>query len=143
MKIKDIITANPRCIGPEATLMEVAIEMKNLDVGILPVCENERLIGTITDRDIAVRAVAEGLDPRAITVRKVMSRVFIYCFEDQDIWYAAQMMDTYQIRRLPVLNREDRLVGIVSLGDLAVRTGAENLAGRVLERISGPSQPPA
>jgi CBS domain-containing protein len=143
MKIKDIITANPRCIGPEATLMEVAIEMKNLDVGILPVCENERLIGTITDRDIAVRAVSEGLDPRVITVRKVMSRVVIYCFEDQDIWYAAQMMDTYQIRRLPVLNRDDRLVGIVSLGDLAVRTGAENLAGRVLERISEPSQPPA
>jgi CBS domain-containing protein len=84
--------------------------------------------------------VAEGFDPNITAVRQVMSRVVIYCFDDQDIWNAAQMMETNKIRRLPVLNRDKRLVGIVSLGDLAVRTGAENMAGRILERISEPTR---
>jgi CBS domain-containing protein len=140
MKIKDIITPAPRCISPDASLVEAAAEMKALDVGILPICENERLVGTVTDRDITIRSVAEGYDPNTIPVRKVMSRVVIYCFEDQDIWNAAQMMVTNKIRRLPVLSREKRLVGIVSLGDLAVRAGGENMAGRILKRVSEPTR---
>jgi CBS domain-containing protein len=140
MKIRDVITPSPRCIGPDASLVEAAAEMKALDVGILPVCENNRLIGTVTDRDIVIRAVAEGYDPNIIAVRQVMSGVVIYCFDDQDIWNAAQMMESHQIRRLPVLNRDERLVGIISLGDLAVRTGAENMAARILERISEPTR---
>ena len=140
MKIKDISTPAPRCIGPEDSLFEVAVLMKALDIGWLPICENDRLVGTVTDRDIVIRAVAEGYDPSITRVRQVMSRVVIYCFDDQEIWNAAQMMELNKIRRLPVFNREKRLVGIVSLGDLAVRTGAENMAGRILERISEPTR---
>jgi len=136
IKIKDIITPAPRCISPDASLVEAAMEMKALDVGILPICENNRLIGTVTDRDITIRAVAEGYDPNICTVRQVMSRVVIYCFDDQDIWNAARMMETNKIRRLPILNRNEHLVGMVSLGDLAVRTGMENMAARILGRIS-------
>ncbi len=140
MKIKDISTPAPRCISPDDSLVEAAAEMMALDIGWLPICENDRLIGTVTDRDITIRAVAEGFDPNITTVRQVMSRVVIYCFDDQDIWNAAQMMETNKIRRLPVLNRDKRLVGIVSLGDLAVRAGAETMAGRILERISEPTR---
>jgi len=128
----------PQCVGPEAGLVEAARKMRSLDVGMLPVCENDRLIGSVTDRDITVRAIAEGFDPRATKVRAVMTPGIVYCFEDQDAKEAAQLMEEKQIRRLPVLNREKRLVGIISLGDLAVRTGREKLAGEVLERVSEP-----
>ena len=141
MKIKDVSTPTPRSISPDDSLVEAAAEMKALDIGWLPVCENDHLIGTVTDRDIAIRAVAEGYDPNITPVRQVMSRAVIYCFGDQEIWNAAQMMETNKIRRLPVLNRDKRLIGIISLGDLAVRTGPENIAGRILERISEPTPP--
>ena len=140
MKIKNIITPSPRCISPDASVAEAAIEMKALDTGWLPICEAGRLIGTLTDRDIIIRSVAEGYDVNVMTVRRVMSRGVVYCFEDQNIEDAAQIMEMHQIRRLPVLDRNKHLVGIVSLGDLAVRTGEENLAGRILERISGPAR---
>jgi CBS domain-containing protein len=140
MEIKDIITPSPRCISPGDSLVEAAAEMKALDIGWLPICENDRLIGTVTDRDITIRAVAEGFDPNITTVRQVMSRNIIYCFEDHDIEYAAEMMEKNQIRRLPVLDQNKRLVGIISLGDLVVRTGADTLAGRVLERVSEPAR---
>lgn len=140
LTIKHIITPLPRCIDPEASLVEAAIEMKIFDTGWLPVCENGRLIGTVTDRDIIIRSVAEGHNLNVITVRRVMSRGVIYCFDDQGVEEAAQIMEMHQIRRLPVLDRRQRLVGIISLGDLAVRTGEENLAGRILERISEPAR---
>ena len=112
--------------------------MKAFDVGMLPVCENDRLIGTITDRDIVVRALAEGLNPSATTVREVMTPEIAYCFEDQTISEAAGVMEQRQVRRLPVLNREQHLVGIVSVGDLAVRTHKDKLAGHVLEKVCEP-----
>src|SRR5277367_7124166 len=108
IKIKDIITPSPRCISPDMSLVEAAAEMNALDIGWLPVCEQDRLIGTVTDRDIAIRAVAGGFNPNTTTVRQVMSRVVIYCFDDQDIWNAAQLMEAHKIRRLPVLNRDNR-----------------------------------
>jgi CBS domain-containing protein len=113
--------------------------MKNQDVGPLPVCDNERLVGLITDRDIVVRAVAEGCDPRTTTVQNVMTPDVLSCFEDQDVQQAAQLMCEHQVRRLVVLNRDKRLVGIVSLGDLAVDTGDEKLAGLTLEQVSLPT----
>jgi CBS domain-containing protein len=140
MKIKNIITPSPRSISPNASVAEAAIEMKALDTGWLPICEDGRLIGTLTDRDIIIRSVAEGHELNVINVRRVMSRGVIYCFEDQDIEDAAHIMEMHQIRRLPVLDRNHHLVGIISLGDLAVRTGEENLAGRILERISEPAR---
>jgi CBS domain-containing protein len=139
MEIKDIITPSPCCISPDASIVEAAAEMKTLDTGWLPICENDRLIGTITDRDIAIRAVAEGLDPNITAVRQVMSHDIVYCYEDRDIEDAARIMEKNQIRRLPVLDQSKRLVGIISLGDLAVRAGAQILAGRILERVSEPA----
>lgn len=139
MKISEILTPNPQCISPDTTLATAAQKMKSLDVGMLPICENDRLVGTLTDRDITIRSVASGADPNTTTVRDAMTREIVYCFDDEDVEDAAEMMEQKQVRRLPVLSRSKRLVGIVSLGDLAVRTQREKLAGEVLERVSEPA----
>ena len=139
MKVKDVMTRGAECVRPEATLQEAAQKMKSLDVGPLPVCDNDRLVGMLTDRDITVRAVAEGKDPRATRVRDAMTEGICYCFEDDDVADAARLMKEQQIRRLVVLNRDKRLAGIVSLGDLAVETGDEHLAGQTLEHVSQPT----
>jgi len=138
MKVNEIITHDPQVIRPETALIEAAQKMKSLDIGMLPVCDGDRLVGVITDRDITVRGVAQGYDPKTARVQEVMTPEVIYCFDDEDVKEAAKKMEEKQVRRLPVLNREKRLVGIVSLGDLAVRTGKEKLAGEVLERVSKP-----
>ena len=138
MKVNEIITHDPEVIRPETALIEAAQKMKSLDIGMLPVCDGDRLVGVITDRDITVRGVAQGSDPKTARVQEVMTPEVIYCFDDEDVKEAAKKMEEKQVRRLPVLNREKRLVGIVSLGDLAVRTGKEKLAGEVLERVSEP-----
>ena len=138
MKVNEIITHDPQVIRPETALIEAAQKMKSLDIGMLPVCDGDRLVGVITDRDITVRGVAQGYDPKTARVQEVMTPEVIYCFDDEDVKDVAKKMEEKQVRRLPVLNREKRLVGIVSLGDLAVRTGKEKLAGEVLERVSEP-----
>ena len=138
MKVNEIITHDPQVIRPETALIEAAQKMKSLDIGMLPVCDGDRLVGVITDRDITVRGVAQGSDPKTARVQEVMTPEVIYCFDDEDVKEAAKKMEEKQVRRLPVLNREKRLVGIVSLGDLAVRTGKEKLAGEVFERVSKP-----
>src|SRR5262245_59491957 len=139
MQVKDIMTSSVECISPKATLREAAQTMKKLDVGLLPICgEDDRLAGMITDRDIALRAVGDGLDPSTTRACDVMTPKVIYCFEDQDIGDAAHMMEQNQIRRLVVLNRAKRLVGILSLGDLAIDCGDEQMAGKTLEAISEP-----
>jgi FOG: CBS domain len=138
MKVNEIITHDPEVIRPETALIEAAQKMKSMDIGMLPVCDGDRLVGVITDRDIAVRGVAQGYDPKTARVQEVMTPEVIYCFDDEDVKEAAKKMEEKQVRRVPVLNREKRLVGIVSLGDLAVRTGKEKLAGEVLERVSEP-----
>jgi CBS domain-containing protein len=141
MQLKDIMTPKVEVIVPEATLQEAARKMQQLDIGPLPVCDGDRVVGMLTDRDITVRAVAEGRDPRTTTVRDVMTPDLVYGFEDQDIQDATRLMEQHQIRRLPVLNRAKRLVGMVSLGDLAVRAGNPPLAGEVLEQVSEPAAP--
>ncbi len=138
MKVRNITTRDPQCIGPDASICDAARKMRTLDVGLLPVCDDDRLAGTITDRDIAIRGVADGLDPHTTTVRQVMSPGVICCSEDDDVEVAARLMEDKQIRRLPVLNDQGRLVGIVSLGDLAVRTRQDELVGEVLGRVSEP-----
>src|ERR687887_2162357 len=138
MQLKDIMTPGVEVIAPEASISEAAEKMRHLDIGPLPVCEGERLVGMLTDRDITVRAVAAGRDPRMTQVRDVMTPDVVYGFEDQDVQDAVRLMEQYQIRRLPVLNRSQRLVGIVSLGDLAVRSGDQPLASEVLEQVSEP-----
>lgn len=136
MQIKEIITPEPQCISPDATLVEAAEDMKSLDVGILPICENDRLIGTVTDRDIILRAIAVGRNPRITKVREVMSSKIIYCFDDQNVEDAAGMMEKNQVRRLPVLDHDKRLVGIISIGDLAARAHQDELAGRTLAAVA-------
>jgi CBS domain-containing protein len=138
MRVSEVMTRGAECTSPDSTLQAVAERMKWLDVGSLPVCDNDRLVGMITDRDITVRSVSDGHDPQKDHVRDAMTLGVRYCFEDQDVTEAARLMRDKQIRRLPVLNRNKRLVGIVSLGDLALETSDEQLAGRALEGISEP-----
>jgi CBS domain-containing protein len=140
MMLRDMMTANIEEISADATLMQAAEKMKLLDIGAIPVRENDRLVGMITDRDIAVRAVAEGRDPREMPVRDAMSSDIFFCYEDESVESAAKLMEEKQIRRLPVFDRSQRAIGIVSLGDLAVRNHDDRLSGKVLERVSKPSQ---
>ncbi len=138
MQVHEVMTRGVECVSPDATLQEAARRMKELDVGSLPICKNGRLAGMITDRDITVRSVGAGHDPRSDRASDVMTPNVVYCYEDQDAAEAAELMREKQIRRLPVLNREKRLVGIVSLGDLAVETGDDQMVGHALEGISEP-----
>jgi CBS domain-containing protein len=109
-------------------------------VGSVPVCDGDRLLGMVTDRDITLRVTAEGRDPQ-VPVSQVMTAEVFYCYDDQDVKEAAKVMRKKQIRRLPIVNRENKLVGIVSLGDLAVEAGKDKLSGRTLEEISEPAKP--
>jgi CBS domain-containing protein len=136
MKTIEIMTPNPQCIGPDETLIQAAKQMKRLNVGMLPVCNEDHLVGVLTDRDIAIRAVANGLDPNHTTIRTIMSRLIISCFSDEDQEAAASLMQSHRLRRLPVLDRDEQLVGVISLTDLAYRTNQETLASRVLEGIA-------
>src|SRR5207244_4505656 len=113
MQVSEVMTRDAECTRPEATLQEAAKRMKALDVGSLPVCDKDHLVGVLTDRDITVRCVAEGHDPRTDHVRDAMTPQVHYCFEDSDVTDAAELMREKQVRRLPVLNRDKRLVGIV------------------------------
>ena len=116
MQLRDVMTPKAEVIPPDATIGDAAKKMKELDVGALPVCDGDRLCGMITDRDIAIRAVAEGRDSHS-PVRDSMTQEPIYCFDDQEYEEAAALMRQHQIRRLPVVNREKGLVGVVSLAD--------------------------
>jgi CBS domain-containing protein len=139
MQINEVMTPNAECISPDATLHEAAARMKTLDVGSLPVWDGSRLVGMLTDRDITVRSVSDGQDPRKQQVREIMTSEVTFCFTDQDVTEVAKLMQDKQIRRLPVLDRDRRLAGIVSLGDLAVEAGDDRLMGQVLEGISEPA----
>jgi CBS domain-containing protein len=141
MQLKDIMTPKVEVIAPEATLQEAAQKMQQFDIGPLPVCDGDRLVGMLTDRDITVRSVAQGHDPTTTTVREAMTPDLVYGFEDQDLQDATRLMEQYQIRRLPVLNRAKRLVGMVSLRDLVLSPGNQPLAGEVLEQVSEPTKP--
>jgi CBS domain-containing protein len=136
MQLKEVMTRAVETIQPNTGLRQAAKTMKEMDVGVLPVCDGDRLVGLVTDRDLTVRGLAEG---SASSVADVMTPEVTFCFEDQDVTEAANLMEEHQIGRIPVLSREKRLVGIVSLGDLAVSTGDQALAGEVLERVSQPS----
>jgi len=142
MQVKEVMTRSVECTRPDATLQEAAAKMKSLDIGVLPVCgDDDRLAGMITDRDITVRASAEGESPVEIKVADIMTPDAFYCSEDASVEDAALLMKQKQVRRLAVLNHDKRLVGIVSLGDLAVETQDENLAGGTLQAVSEPSVP--
>lgn len=136
MQVSDVMTRNVVLANPRQSIHEAARLMAECDAGALPVGDNDRLVGVITDRDIAVRAVAQGLAPET-PVEKVMSRQVLYCYEDEDVAHVAKNMGKNRVRRLPVLNREKRLVGIVSFGDLS-RTVPVGTAGEAIAEISKP-----
>jgi CBS domain-containing protein len=136
MQIRDVMTRDVELVHPETPIREAAKRMREIHSGFLPVSIGDRLVGTITDRDIAMRSTAEGQDPNAARVAEAMSSGIVYCFEDQGIREAAALMSEKQIRRLPVLNRGKRLVGVVSIGDVAERSGDGRLVGEAIEHIS-------
>lgn len=138
MKVSECMTREVRIVDPAETLQDAARTMAEADAGFLPVGENDRLIGIITDRDITIRAVATGREPTA-KVREVMSEEVLYCFIDDDCEEALADMAELQVRRLPVLDRDKRLVGVVSIGDLA-GNGESAAAGEALGDIVQPSR---
>ncbi len=141
MKVLDVMTREVEVIHPNATIAEAAEKMKQLDIGPLPVCDGDRVQGMVTDRDITIRATAAGHDPNATKVREVMTPDAVYVYEDQDVQDAAKLMAEKQIRRVIVLNRDKRLVGIVAMADIAIDTNKDKMTGQTLESISEPGQP--
>ena len=137
-KLKDLMSRDVKVVSPDMSIQDVAKQMREGDFGMLPVGENDRMIGTITDRDIAMRAVAEGKDS-STKVRDVMSEGIAWVFEDETVEDAAKMMSQRQVRRLPVVDRNKRLVGIVALGDFAVESSEIRPAAEALSEISKPS----
>lgn len=137
MKVSECMTREVRIVDPAETLQQAARTMADIDAGFLPVSENDKLVGIITDRDIAIRAVGAGRAPDA-KIREVMSQEVRYCFDDEDIDDVLWNMAEQQIRRLPVVDRNKRLVGIVSITDLAA-TGNAALSGETLSEIARPS----
>jgi CBS domain-containing protein len=141
MQVKEIMTCNIETISSEANLVEAARRMKSLNVGALPIWEEDKLIGMITDRDITIRAVAEKKMATATSVKEIMTSNVCCCFEDDDIYEAARMMEENSIHRLLVVNSSNQPIGFVSLSDIAVKGEDEHLAYEVLEKISEPACP--
>jgi CBS domain-containing protein len=139
MQVFEAMTPDVVSVLPDTKLVDAALAMRNLDVGPLPVVDGGRLVGVITDRDITVRATAEGRDPRVTTVEDIMTPEVVACREEDDVRVAARMMQDAQLRRLLVVDEGGMLVGIVSLGDLAVQTRDDALSGETLERVSEPA----
>lgn len=136
MKISEVMTRDVGIASPDDTIRDAAGIMSECDAGAVPVGQDDRLVGVITDRDIAIRAVAAGKSPDT-PVREVMSAEVLYCFEDEDVDHVARNMGDNQVRRLPVLNRDKRLVGIVSIGDLAL-SAKPDTTGSAVADISRP-----
>ena len=140
MKIREIMTPDAQCVGPEETLVDAAALMRQLDVGVLPVCHEGDVVGMITDRDIAIRAVADARPPTTTRVREIMSPGTVFVYEDQEVDEVVHILEKHQIRRAPVITHERRLVGIISLGDIAV-DGSAALSGEALKCVSQPAEP--
>jgi CBS domain-containing protein len=137
MKLSEIMTREVEIIQPDDTMHTAAQKMRDRDIGFLPVCDGDSLMGVLSDRDITIRALADGMDINVMLSRDLMTTPAIYCFDDQDVKDAAKLMGENQIRRLVILGREsERVVGVISLGDLA-RNGI-GVSGQVLQRVSEP-----
>jgi CBS domain-containing protein len=137
MNVSEVMTHGVYTTSPDDTVQTAAQTMADLDSGVLPIGEDDRLIGILTDRDLSMRVVAEARDPTTTFVRDVMSQEVRYCFEDDSVEEVAVKMSQWHIRRLPVLSRDHRVVGIISIGDLARETTAE-IAGGALSGIAEP-----
>lgn len=138
-QIKDVMSPNFKWMAPDSPVSQVAQEMRDMDCGFMPLAENDRMIGMITDRDITIRAVAEGKNPADVTARDIMTPKTYYCYDDQDVEEVCNNMGEIQVRRLPVVNRDKRLVGIVSMGDLAQSASRPNV-GQTQQQITAQLQ---
>ena len=136
MRVSEAMTREVRVANPTQTIRDVARIMAEIDAGAVPVGENDRLVGMITDRDIAIRAVAEGKGPDT-PVRDIMSKDIKYCYDDEDLEHVAENMGELQVRRLPVVNRDKRLVGILSISDLSLSTSPD-VTGLAVADVSRP-----
>jgi CBS domain-containing protein len=141
MQVREIMTLNAEMISPDCNLVDAAEKMKSLEVGALPVWEGDSLVGMLTDRDIIVRAIAEGKNPLGTSVGEIMTPNVFSCYEDDDIHDAAEVMEEKSIHRLLVLNSRNKPVGFVSLADFACKSRDERLAWEILEKISEPACP--
>lgn len=136
MRALDVMTKKPEYFSPDTTLKSAALTMYKHDYGFIPVGENDKLIGTVTDRDIIIRAVAKGKSPEETTLRDVMSKGIHYCFEDDDLQTVVNKMKKLQVRRLAVLNKNKRLTGVISLGDIATKGKDHKLSGELTKAVS-------
>ncbi|MBN9371987.1 CBS domain-containing protein [Hydrogenophaga sp. YM1] len=139
-QVSEVMTRGVRTLSPQDTLRLAAQAMEEMEIGSIPVCDGQRLLGMVTDRDLVVRGLAQGLAPERTTLSEVMSPHVQWCYEDQSIEEAAQLMCDAQIRRLPVVDHDKRLVGLLSLGDVAVKAGPGD-AAQALQDISRPAKP--
>lgn len=137
MLARDLMSRGVECVGPDEKLRDVAVKLRDMDVGSFPVCDGGRLTGIITDRDIAVRCVANGADPNQAKVGDAMSDELVFCFEDQTADEVSQLMHQHQVRRLPVLDADKKLIGIIAVADLALE-GTEDQTAEAVEGISRP-----
>jgi CBS domain-containing protein len=134
-KVRDVMSERPRGVSPDTSVQEVAEVMEHEDVGSVPVLEGDRLTGIVTDRDIAVRAVAKGKDPKGMPVREITTRELVTVGPDEDLSEALKLMATYQVRRIPVVDEDARLVGVVAQADVALEA-KEKAVGEMVEEIS-------
>jgi CBS domain-containing protein len=135
MKVKDAMHKGAEWVAPQTPIADIAKRMRDLDIGSIPVGENDRLIGMVTDRDIACRGVANGGDLARLTARDVMSKGILYCNDTEDLEDALRIMEQKQVRRLPVINDKKRMVGMLSLGDVA-HSASHELSGEVTAAVS-------
>jgi len=139
VNVRDVMTARPRCAAPDTPLSQVAQLMGTQDVGAIPILDGDRLVGMITDRDIVVRAVAEEKDPRGMPSREISSGELVAVGPDQDLSDALHLMAEHQVRRLPVVDDENRLVGVVSQADIALKSKDQSV-GEMVAEISEPPE---
>jgi CBS domain-containing protein len=139
IRVADVMTRSVRTMTPNESVIQAAQAMDELDVGAIPVCDGSRLVGMVTDRDLVVRSIAQARVPQATPLHEVMSRGVCCCYEDEPVEVVVGRMREERIRRVPVLDRDDHVVGIVSLGDIAVKD-SDVVAGRTLEKISEPAR---
>jgi len=136
MKISEIMSRNVECIEPDTSIKDAAEKMRSIDVGFLPVCEDGHIIGTLTDRDITIRHVADGQNPYRVKARDILTPNVFYCFEDQDIDEVGRYMQQEEVRRILIFDHTEQLVGIVSLWDISKAAGEAHLAGETLKEIA-------
>ncbi|KAB2846044.1 MAG: CBS domain-containing protein [Hyphomicrobiaceae bacterium] len=135
MKVKDAMHKGVEWVQPATTVAALAKKMRDLDIGAIPIGENDRLVGMVTDRDITVRAVADAKDVSKLTARDVMSKGIVYCRDDEEIEDAVRIMEQKKIRRLPVLDENKRMVGMLSLGDVS-QSASHEIAGEVISAVA-------